>query len=165
MQNPTPNRRELLTGGIGALAGVATIGAIRAATTDAPAPVVAAPLTTLRGVNWRMVVPVGSPLSTARLPAGDLVDASGTNVGRLETSDLATSGAGTHLHRLHLTDGTLTAVGPTTLTSAEFTVVGGTGRYLHATGTYLIDQSPRGHNWGDSTASLTFTLQTPEVLR
>jgi hypothetical protein len=151
-----------LIGGIGAISAVGAVGAAAAARDALAAPAALSPaVRRLSGVDWRMVGPVGG----TRLPTGSLADATGAIVGRLETSDLATSGAGTHLHRIHLADGTLTGVGPSTLADAEFTVVGGTGRYAHATGTYRIQQSPRGHNWGDGTATLDLTLSPSEASR
>ena len=45
--------------------------------------------------------------------------------------------------------------------TATFTIVGGHGRYLGASGTYHAVQRPRGH--GDGTATFTFDIQTPEA--
>ncbi len=154
------SRRDLLVGGIGAIAAGGAVAAVRGVVTpDAPA--TASASRRLTSVDWRLVGPVGGQ----RLPTGSLVDETGRAVGHIETSDLATSGTGTHLHRIRLSDGTITAVGPSTLADAEFTVVGGTGHYAHTTGTYRIQQSPHGHEWGDGTAMLDLILSTHEATR
>ena len=80
----------------------------------------------------------------------------------LESSLLPSTGGITHLHRIDLGDGGLIAVGPGTLDDATFVIVGGTGRYLGASGTYHAVQRPREHG-GDGTATFTFDIQTPEA--
>ena len=58
--------------------------------------------------------------------------------------------------------GAAEAVGPGGTDDATFTIVGGTGRYLGASGTYHAAQRPREHG-GDGTATLTFDITTPEA--
>ena len=100
--------------------------------------------------------------TTARLPQGTLVDGDGGRLGVLESSLLPSTGGITHLHRIDLGDGGLIGVGPGTLDDATFVIVGGTGRYLGAAGTYHAVQRPREHG-GDGTATFTFDIQTPEA--
>ena len=162
------SRRALLARA-GVAAGIAGAGAVglKAAT----APTVASPGRPLprvvHGRDWRIVFAglehgtTPSP-ATPRLPQGRLVDTDGTHLGVLESSLLPSTGGVTHLHRLDLGDGGLVAVGPGGTDDATFTIVGGTGRYLGATGTYHAAQRPREHG-GDGTATLTFDITTPEA--
>jgi hypothetical protein len=162
------SRRALLARA-GIAAGVVGAGAVglKAGT----APTAASPGRPLprvvHGRDWRIVFAglehgAAPTLTTPRLPQGRLVDGDGAHLGLLESSLLPSTGGATHLHRLDLGDGGLIAVGPGGSDDATFTIVGGTGRYLGASGTYHAAQRPREHG-GDGTATLTFDLTTPEA--
>lgn len=73
---------------------------------------------------------------------------------------LESSGKGRHMHHLELHDGTITAVGPATFEQATYAVIGGTGRFAGASGSYTLIQRP-----GTSGGTATFTLDvtTPEA--
>jgi hypothetical protein len=166
MSASTSRRALLARAGIAAgIAGAGAVGLKAGAT-----PTVASPGRPLprvvHGRDWRIVFAgldhgaVPGP-ATPRLPQGRLVDGDGAHLGLLESSLLPSTGGVTHLHRLDLDDGGLIAVGPGG-DDATFTIVGGTGRYLGASGTYHAAQRPRAHG-GDGTATFTFDITTPEA--
>jgi hypothetical protein len=161
--------RRVLLARAGLAAGIAGAGAVglKAATESTAASSRSSLPRVVHGRDWRVVfsgLAPGTPPSptTPRLPQGTLVDGDGARLGGLESSLLASTGGTTHLHRIDLGDGGLIAVGPGTLDDATFVIVGGTGRYLGASGTYHAAQRPREHG-GDGTATLTFDIQTPEA--
>jgi hypothetical protein len=166
--NASTSRRALLARA-GIAAGIAGAGAVGLKATTAPT--VASPGRSLprvvHGRDWRIVFTglehgVAPGPTTPRLPQGRLVDGDGAHLGVLESSLLPSTGGVTHLHRLDLGDGGLIAVGPGGTDEATFTIVGGTGRYLGASGTYHAAQRPREHG-GDGTATLTFEITAPEA--
>lgn len=117
------------------------------------------------GADWRIVrpgVPPGTlpPLGAPALPHGRLVDGNGADIGVFEASEMPTSGKGINLHQLQFSDGTITAVGPATFADATFAVIGGTGRYSGATGTYVLHQQPQPSG---GTALFTLDIKTPEA--
>lgn len=148
-------------------AGVASVGVARPGTAaPPPAPPSTTPLPLLiHGADWRVVRPGVAPgtlppAGSAALPMGRLVDTDGTELGRFDSSSMPTSGAGTQLHRLLFADGTITAVGPATTGDAEYAVVGGTGRYAHASGSYHLQQRPAPSG---GTATFTLDITIPEA--
>jgi hypothetical protein len=119
----------------------------------------------IHGADWRVVrpgVPSGTlpPASASVLPFGRLVDADGVGLGMFEASVLPTGGKGSHLHRLEFADGTLSAVGPATLGDATYAVIGGTGRFSGASGSYHLRQRPAPSG---GTAEFTLDITTPGV--
>jgi hypothetical protein len=88
------------------------------------------------------------------------VDAGGRDLGVFEASVMTTGGTGTHLHRLEFPDGTITAVGPATFDDATFAVIGGTGRFAGASGSYHLAQRPAASR---GTATFTLDITTPEA--
>jgi hypothetical protein len=119
----------------------------------------------IHGADWRVVWPgvkpgTHPPVGSARLPHGRLVDEAGAAIGVFDASLMPTSGRGAHLHRLELADGTITAVGPATFDDATYAVVGGTGRYAGASGSYHLVQRPAPSG---GTATFTLDVTTPEV--
>jgi len=161
------SRRALLARA-GLVAGIAGAGAVGLKATGEPSAASGGPTLprVVHGRDWRVVfaglAPGTAPSrDTPRLPKGTLFDDDGARLGLLESSLLPSTGGLTHLHRLDLGDGGLVAVGPGNLDAATFVIVGGTGRYLGASGTYHAVQRPRGH--GDGTATFTFDIQTPEA--
>jgi hypothetical protein len=105
----------------------------------------------LQGVNWRMTAaqpPITSggdprPAPSGVRAVGDFLDASGQPTGSFRSTPLGESSDGPELHILTLADGLILGIGSGPLSEAHFAVVGGTGRYLGATGGYVSRQFPR----------------------
>ena len=145
------SRRELLTraGLLAGAAGAAGVvgsgrpaGAASSATfarTDLP--------TVIRGADWRLVRPgvaAGTlpSVGSIALPLGRLVNEDGAHIGMFESSVMPTSGKGSVFHQLTFEHGTIAAVGPSTLGEATFAVIGGTGQFAGASGSYRLRQQP-----------------------
>jgi hypothetical protein len=107
------------------------------------------------------------PLDGERLSVrGDLLDhPEGAPVGQFYAAAFAVGGAShpaenerLELHTFKLEDGALFGTGTAGQVDGEFAVVGGTGRYAGAHGTYLArqDHADRG---GDGTAEFVFALR------
>jgi hypothetical protein len=97
---------------------------------------------------------------------GELLDTSGERVGEFFGSsscvDSPNGAAWTSVetHTLRLRDGTIHGMGTTTSghdAEAVFAIVGGTGRYLGARGSYTARQRPVEHG-GDGSAGFTVTF-------
>ncbi len=97
---------------------------------------------------------------------GELVDRRGKAVGEFVASavqiDSPFAGSALGLvsfehHVLHLGDGAIFATGHSSAGEGAFAVVGGTGRYAGATGSYSASQSVHGLG-GDGTAKLTIDV-------
>jgi hypothetical protein len=123
----------------------------------------------LRGVDWRMTVPV-PPVAGSGVPRpapsglraiGRLVDSSGADAGSFRSTPLGDSSDGPELHALTLSDGLILAIGSGPLAEAAFAVVGGTGNYLGATGGYIARQFP-GTPGKPGTAEFVVTLLLAE---
>ncbi len=149
-------RRALLGTGIAGIASAAGYGLLRREP-DATPPIV------LTGTDWQLVRPGVEPgqlppPGTPVYPAGTLRSESGDVVGSFR------AGAGQEgmvSHRIELADGAILGVGPAALTHETFTIVGGTGRYTGAGGTYELQQNPLPI--GDGSAALTLNVVTPEA--
>jgi hypothetical protein len=170
-----PTSRRALLAQAGLVAGIAGAGAVglKAVAGDTGATAAPTPLggrslpRVAQGRDWRIVfgdlAPGTAPsASTPRLPQGALVDGDGAPLGTLESSLMPSTGGVTHLHRIDLGDGGLIGMGPGTLADATFVILGGTGRYQGASGTYHAVQRPR-ETGGDGTATFTFDIRTPEA--
>ena len=98
---------------------------------------------------------------------GELLDASGRVVGTFLGTRLAasaqpagaTADASLELHTFTLEDGTILGMGSARSDGATFAVVGGSGRYAGARGSYVSEQRPLGLG-GDGTAAFDLTLTT-----
>lgn len=133
--------------------------------TPVPAtPPVARPATTqltLHGRDWRLSRPgvaagkLPGPDDTV-VPAGRIVDARGGDLGLFRASALPGLPA-FHLHTFDLADGTILGIGANKLDDGSFAIVGGTGRYAGASGTYTARQRPRDLG-GDGTADFHLNL-------
>lgn len=155
---PVSRRRivQALVVGAGAL-GAASVG--RAAVAQEP------------GSGARALVLQGRQFRTQRLGAtpGQLPESSHTPAtsgelvladdasGRFASTSVPGSGGQFVLHSFDLGDGTLLGMGSGSLTDGAFAVVGGTGRYAGARGSYTARQSPRDLG-GDGSATFTFAL-------
>ena len=95
----------------------------------------------------------------------DLLDRpDGEAVGELHGTSFALHGAGTNvaperleLHTFRLADGTIVGSGMSGLLDGEFAILGGTGRYAGARGTYVARLSRRELG-GDGTAEFRLLL-------
>lgn len=148
-------RRGLLTGGLAAVGtGVllAREGVADASEPDAGVGTLPGAVTVvLQGVNWRMTAakpPITSGDDPRSAPSGvravgSFLDTSGQPTGSFRSTPLGDSSDGPELHVLTLEDGLILGIGSGPLSEAHFAVVGGTGRYLGATGGYVARQFPQ----------------------
>ena len=177
---PKASRRAILRHGVlalGALAGVVGIGSAAERVRSGSLLAQAAPggkTITLRGSDWHLSA---SGLRRGELPKrGDLVSVSGNL--SVQGTDTAGSffASVQHLdsrvghgpfaavqqetHTFQLPDGTLFGMG-TRIPGADgaFAIVGGTGSYLGASGSYTAHQSPF-ETGGDGSALFTITLNS-----
>jgi hypothetical protein len=114
----------------------------------------------LYGRDWRLTKPAAETgklpdLQERMIPTGRIVNAKGVELGKFRAAWMP--GGEMQLHTFDLSDGTLLAMGPAGMHENPFAIVGGTGRYAGATGTYVAKQSPRELG-GDGTAEFTLTL-------
>ena len=134
---PGTTRRTLLTRGLAVAAGAlgASVAASGAVLGAAPA----AGLSTLTLVVHDVRFRTSAAQREAKTPAsphGTLSDAEGRSVGSFSAGVLAGSGGGISVQRFTLADGTLIGIGSGALHGADYAIVGGTGRYSGATGSY-----------------------------
>jgi hypothetical protein len=116
----------------------------------------------LHGRDWRQTVhdaePGKLPATTAmRTPSGRIVDVRGRELGAFRAANLVGSGGALQLQTFDLVDGTILGIGAAGMHKNPFAIVGGTGRYVGVSGTYVAKQSPRELG-GDGTAEFTLTL-------
>jgi hypothetical protein len=126
----------------------------------------------LYGSNWRLATPLRKP-GEAIQPGdhgavyGDLLDGpKGKVLGQFYGSRLALQATPGHVradasvevHTFVLRDGTIVGMGTSVLGRAVFAVVGGTGKYAGANGSYQATQRLREHG-GNGTAEFILTLQ------
>jgi hypothetical protein len=116
----------------------------------------------LHGRNWRNAVHDAEhgklPAATAaRTPSGQIVDVRGRDLGLFRAANLLGTGGVLQLQTFDLFDGTIMGIGTAGIHENPFAIVGGTGRYVGVSGTYVAKQSPRELG-GDGTAEFTLTL-------
>jgi hypothetical protein len=116
----------------------------------------------LRAHDFRLSVPGAvpgelPPDGISAVPWGRLVDTKGKTLGTLTGANLPGVGPALQLHTFDLGDGTILGIGSAGQHESPFAIVGGTGRYAGASGTYVAKQSPRELG-GDGTAEFTLTL-------
>src|SRR5262245_37032719 len=168
-------RRGLVGRGALLLAGALGLGA--AASSDADrglASQAAAAGSTLRltGRQWHLVSqdrPAGEPPTQGdRLTMfGELLDeAGGRKVGEFYAACFCTgspfgaspvAAANVEMHTLNLVDGSIVAMGTATAGENVYAIVGGTGKYAGASGSYVARQRPIELG-GDGTAEFVVTL-------
>ena len=116
----------------------------------------------LHGRDWRLKWAATDPGSlpadgSLPTPVGRIVDGKGRALGSFLAATLPASGGALELHTFDLADGTILGIGPAGVHEKPFAIVGGTGRFIGAGGTYVARQSPRELG-GDGTAQFTLTL-------
>ena len=172
--NNGQSRRTILKRGLvlaaGALGVTAAGKEAKAATTTVPSRL------RLHGTNWRLTIPDRQPGELLRLGDhgavyGDLLDRpNGRPFGQFFGSRLAihsTPGgharadASVEVHTFVLPQGTLIGMGTAVLGEAIFAIVGGTGIYAGAKGSYSATQRLREHG-GNGTADFVLNLKSLE---
>lgn len=121
---------------------------------------------TLHGRDWRLHRPGVAfgklpAASDPALPSGRIVDERERELGRFHAAALPGAGA-VHLHTFELAEGTILGIGASRLDEGSYAIVGGTGRYAGASGTYTARQFLRELG-GDGTAEFTLTLNAWEA--
>jgi hypothetical protein len=129
---------------------------------------------TLRGRSWHQYGPNHrsgeAPRVSERLTTfGELLGADGaTAIGEFHAATLGTGSpflsgsfaAGSlEWHTFNLPDGNILGMGCSAGGNTTFAIIGGTGRYLGASGSYVARQHPFDLG-GDGTAEFTFTFST-----
>ncbi len=179
--NRTFLRRRFLKRGAALVGATAGIGLLTRSGVDGDRPAAPGALTmSLHGANWRLmspdrrrgVVPAQGERSASfgqllSAPGGDQVGefyASSFQFGTpFGPSDFAA--AAMEVHQFNLADGTIVGMGTLAgLRDAEsvHAIIGGTGRYNGASGSYVARQSPLDLG-GDGTAEFTFTMHLRTV--
>jgi hypothetical protein len=160
----------LLAGGaLGAGVAVRGLGTGDEAVAVAAAPTAKTKTTrtmTLYGRDWRLARPgvaFGKLAAAAdpALPTGRIVDAKERELGQFKAAALPGVGA-FHLHTFELAEGTILGIGANKLDEGSYAIVGGTGRYAGASGTYTARQFLRELG-GDGTAEFTLNLNAWEA--
>ena len=121
---------------------------------------------TLYGRDWRLHRPGVAfgklaAASDPALPMGRIVDAKDRELGQFRAAALPGVGA-FHLHTFELAEGTILGIGANKLDEGSYAIVGGTGRYAGASGTYTARQFLRELG-GDGTAEFTLNLNAWEA--
>lgn len=173
--NSRTTRRSILGVGALALAGLAGavgLGSIAERARSAPGAVVPGAPVELHGSEWHLRAP---DLRPGVLPErGDRVTIAGvlsgspggTPIGSFFATSmhLDTVGAARfataemQIHTIQLPEGNLVGMGTAVAGEATYAVIGGTGRYLGATGSYSAVQRPFEVG-GDGTARITLNLK------
>jgi len=157
-------RLALLAGGVvGAGVAVRSSGGDEAA---AASPTRSTSELTLYGRDWRLQRPGVAfgklpAASDPALPSGRIVDGRERELGQFRAAALPGAGA-FHLHTFELAEGTILGIGANRLDEGSYAIVGGTGRYAGASGTYTARQFLRELG-GDGTAEFTLNLNVWEA--
>ena len=122
---------------------------------------------TLYGRDWRLHTPGVEPgklpsAADAAVPMGRIVDRSQRPLGEFRAAALPGLAGAFQLHTFDLADGTILGIGGSKLDEGSYAIVGGTGRYAGASGTYTARQFPRGLG-GNGTAEFTLNLKAWEA--
>jgi hypothetical protein len=160
-------RRTAVSRALMALAGVAGIGAAGAGGAKLVPPSEPSALV-LRGRNWRTVEgrPGELPMEGERISVrGELIDEiQGEPIGEFYAAGFAIGG-GSHpahgerleLHTFKLQDGTIIGSGTAGQLEGTFAILGGTGSYASARGTYVARQRHQDFG-GDGSAEFVLKL-------
>jgi hypothetical protein len=157
-------RIALLAGGV---VGVGVAAQSGAAATDAPVRKVRMRTLVLYGREWRLhrpgVQPGTRPTPTdVAVPLGRIVDRKQRELGTFRAAAMPGLAGAFQLHTFDLADGTILGIGASKLDEGSYAIVGGTGRYAGASGTYTARQSLREQG-GDGTAEFTLNLKAWEA--
>ena len=120
----------------------------------------------LYGRDWRLhrpgvefgKLPSANDVS---VPKGRIVDAKERELGLFRAAAMPGLAA-FHLHTFELAEGTILGIGANRLDEGSYAIVGGTGRYAGATGTYTARQFLRELG-GNGTAEFTLNLNAWEA--
>jgi hypothetical protein len=150
------SRRELLVG-VGAAVGVAaTSGLVFSQRAGSRSQTLQLRLEDVRHAVPGAIPGQLHPMGARSVPFADVYDGTGAHLGRLDSAIVPGTAGGSVLHTLNLTDGSLLAIGPHDM-AGPYAVVGGSGRYAGATGSYqLSDHGAESHD-------LTITLNALEA--
>lgn len=168
---PAPSRRSVIKGGLLAIAGALGWGASAATSggSTAPAPAAASGVTALELEGARVMLGSSRGSTEAGAPAahGELLDPSGAALGSFATTMLAVpagahgdESAGAEMQVFNLRDGSIFGIGsppPRGEGAAAYAVIGGTGRYAGASGSYTAELRPLDTG-GDGGARFSFSL-------
>jgi hypothetical protein len=121
----------------------------------------------LYGREWRLHRPGLQPgtrptASDVAVPTGRIVDRQQRELGRFRASAMPGLAGAFQLHTFDLAEGTILGIGASKLDEGSYAIVGGTGRYAGATGTYTARQFPRELG-GNGTAEFTLKLKAWEA--
>ena len=163
------NRRSLLKRAFVLAAGAVGLGAVaKDANARIDIPLGTGKEVSLYGRDWRLETP-GRRAGEAIQPgdhgvlSGELLDGpKGRVVGQFYGSRLAAgprASAGIEVHTFVLKGGTLVGMGTTVLGRAVFAIVGGTGAYAEAKGSYAAVQRLREQG-GNGTAEFKLSLRS-----
>lgn len=168
MSDATVTTRRSALGKLGLLAaGAIGVGyAAREATDAAPAARPRPEPLTLRGREFRLHSPARvagekPPPGDRPTPQGRLVDGRDRPIGEFRSALLPAMTA-LELHTFDLVDGQIFGVGAPRPGIGTFAVIGGTGRYAGASGSYVATQSLRELG-GDGTAEFRLILDNLEA--
>lgn len=129
---------------------------------------------TLRGRSWHQYGPHHRPgdaprAGDRRATFGELLGPDGkTVIGEFHAATLGTGSpflpgpfatGNLEFHTFNLPDGSLLGMGCTAGGNATFAIIGGTGRYMGVSGSYVARQSPFDRG-GDGAAEFSFTFGT-----
>lgn len=121
---------------------------------------------TLYGADWRLHSPTRVPgqlpeADDMPVPRGTILDARKREIGSFRAAALRGSAGAFQLHTFDLAEGTILGIGGSRLEEGSFAIVGGTGVFSGAIGSYSARQSPRDLG-GDGTAEFTINLKALE---
>lgn len=122
---------------------------------------------TLYGADWRLHSPTRVPgrlpdADDMPVPRGTILDARKREIGSFRAAALRGSAGAFQLHTFDLAEGTILGIGGSRLDEGSFAIVGGTGAFSGAIGSYTARQSPRDLG-GDGTAEFTINLKALEA--
>ena len=155
--------RRRLVQGLAVAAGAAglTVTGRAAASEGGESSIEAGRRLVVHGTGWRATVVGAVPglmpeLGAVPSTTGNLVVA-GQSVGTFASASVPGSGGRFVLHSFDLGHGSLLGMGAGPLADGAFAIVGGTGRYAGAQGSYTAVQRPRNLG-GDGTAEFVLDL-------